>query len=973
LTQFFSSGSFRYASVSFGVKDQAFLEFIDDINVSTTADEAYQEVYEFYDLLPYSIDRSSIVFFEDILHYSEMFHAYSGDGISFSFGEATSGIFNYFGSGSDGFDWFVAGVSVSAVLLDDAVSSSTVADDFALFVSLFGGNDEIYLSQDADSFDAGAGHDLLYGFGGNDVLNGGSGNDSIYGGEGMLDVAVYRGIFSEYKILYDAGTARFTVLDLVNGRDDSDTVIGVERFSFNNEIFTEVQLQAAATGGAVWTVYDANNQGFLIYPTDYLVEDVTHTLWDNYIYSSGWQMDEPSDFEYELLVSELSDGTELTRLSVWGIKDYQNFVFSIEYIYSQPNQLGEKISTTIYFNGMEVASVIGDYASVEYASDRFIGADVFTGNSFNDLISGYGGNDYISGLSGDDRLYGGSDDDTLIGGGGDDRLDGGDGDDLVIFYGSFDDYMISYSSFSNTFTIADKVSDRDGTDIVTDVETFVFNNVEYSALQLQTDTTAPTVSTFSPTDGSTGVAVSSNIVVTFSETIARGTGNIELRFGSAIGAIVETFNAASSTRLTLSGNELTIDPTATLANGTQYFVVLSESTIKDSAGNNFTGTSTYDFTTALVSPTAGNDTIVGTWTDDTISGLAGNDKLTGGAGNDTLDGGAGNDTLTGSEGSDTASYASATAAVTVSLAITKAQNTKGAGTDTLSTIENLTGSSFNDVLTGSSAANVITGGAGNDVINGGGGIDTLDGGEGSDVYLVTLLADKTAAEITDTGTTGTDELRFAATTAGTLTLLAGDTGFESVVIGTGAGASAATTGKVALNVDATSSSNGLSITGNAGNNTLTGSGFADTLDGGAGNDVLVGGVGADSLIGGLGKDTLTGGNDGDIFVFKLITESGTTATASDVITDFVQGEDKIDLSVIDAFLATKNVNDTFIWQGTAAFSNTTQGEVRYQTFDAAGTGNDHTMIWIDNDKDTGVEMAIRLTGLYDLTASDFIL
>jgi hypothetical protein len=87
----------------------------------------------------------------------------------------------------------------------------------------------------------------------------------------------------------------------------------------------------------------------------------------------------------------------------------------------------------------------------------------------------------------------------------------------------------------------------------------------------------------------------------------------------------------------------------------------------------------------------------------------------------------------------------------------------------------------------------------------------------------------------------------------------------------------------------------------------------------------------------------------------------------------VQGEDKIDLSAIDAFAATRSVNDTFIWRGTAAFSNTTQGEVRYQTFDATGTANDHTMIWIDNDKDTGVEMAIRLNGLHDLTASDFIL
>jgi hypothetical protein len=64
--------------------------------------------------------------------------------------------------------------------------------------------------------------------------------------------------------------------------------------------------------------------------------------------------------------------------------------------------------------------------------------------------------------------------------------------------------------------------------------------------------------------------------------------------------------------------------------------------------------------------------------------------------------------------------------------------------------------------------------------------------------MLTLLADKTAAEITDTGATGTDELRFAATAAGTLTLLAGDTGLERVVIGTGTAAVAVATATTAL-------------------------------------------------------------------------------------------------------------------------------------------------------------------------------
>ena len=74
------------------------------------------------------------------------------------------------------------------------------------------------------------------------------------------------------------------------------------------------------------------------------------------------------------------------------------------------------------------------------------------------------------------------------------------------------------------------------------------------------------------------------------------------------------------------------------------------------------------------------------------------------------------------------SYEHAAAGVTVSLAVTAAQNTWGAGTDTLSGFENLTGSAFNDVLTGSSGVNVLIGLNGNDTLNGGGGADTMIGG-----------------------------------------------------------------------------------------------------------------------------------------------------------------------------------------------------------------------------------------------------
>ena len=82
------------------------------------------------------------------------------------------------------------------------------------------------------------------------------------------------------------------------------------------------------------------------------------------------------------------------------------------------------------------------------------------------------------------------------------------------------------------------------------------------------------------------------------------------------------------------------------------------------------------------------------------------ENLTGSNYNDTLEGNAGNNVLAGGVGIDTVSYANATSGansqgVTVNLALTTAQNTIRAGTDTLSGFENLTGSQFNDTLTGS--------------------------------------------------------------------------------------------------------------------------------------------------------------------------------------------------------------------------------------------------------------------------------
>ena len=134
----------------------------------------------------------------------------------------------------------------------------------------------------------------------------------------------------------------------------------------------------------------------------------------------------------------------------------------------------------------------------------------------------------------------------------------------------------------------------------------------------------------------------------------------------------------------------------------------------------------------LISGSAAANQLQGMTGNDVLRGAGGNDRLEGGAGSDVLVGGAGNDRLVGGTGSDTADYRDAAKGVKVSLALSGAQDTVGAGVDTISGIENLSGGAFADSLEGSSSANRLSGAAGSDTLRGMQGSDTLKGEAGND-------------------------------------------------------------------------------------------------------------------------------------------------------------------------------------------------------------------------------------------------
>jgi Ca2+-binding RTX toxin-like protein len=77
------------------------------------------------------------------------------------------------------------------------------------------------------------------------------------------------------------------------------------------------------------------------------------------------------------------------------------------------------------------------------------------------------------------------------------------------------------------------------------------------------------------------------------------------------------------------------------------------------------------------------------------------------------------------------------------------------------------------------------------------------------------------------------------------------------------------------------------------NDVISGSAEDDGLGGYAGNDRISGLDGNDTLVGGLGKDTLVGGKGDDVFVFDAALNNTSNV---DSVTDFVSGEDSIQLS-----------------------------------------------------------------------------
>ena len=391
----------------------------------------------------------------------------------------------------------------------------------------------------------------------------------------------------------------------------------------------------------------------------------------------------------------------------------------------------------------------------------------------------------VTGTSASETLYGNYQANVISGGAGNDTLDGGLGSDTAVFKGLREDYQIVWSASNSSFTVT---SASEGTDVLTGIEILSFSDLSLTSTALQ-DTTAPTVSTFVPSDGATGVAVDSNIVLTFSEAIQKGAGTIEIRSGSATGTVVESFEASTSTRLTWSGSMLTIDPAANLANNTSYFVTFAAGSVKDLANNDYAGITTYDFkavadttapTITTFSPADGassvavDSNIVLTFNESVVTRSGGTIEL-------MTDYGYGHQSVEVFSVSDTTRVTISGNIVTIDPANTLLPSTgyhlgfTNALADTSVNAFSYPHGQYNfttvaavveKVLSGTAGNDTLDGGGGNDVLSGNGGNDSLTGGDGIDTAVFSspatnfsLISNSGIFTVTDsTGSDGADKL-----------------------------------------------------------------------------------------------------------------------------------------------------------------------------------------------------------------------
>jgi Ca2+-binding RTX toxin-like protein len=721
------------------------------------------------------------------------------------------------------------------------------------------GNDTIYGNVGNDVIRGAEGADSIYGNGGDDSLEGGSGTDTIQGGDGVDTVILNTN--STNFIIYRNNVDYITVQDTGNtttaGFGTDKIYNDVELVQFNDVTFdlrTMTFVMNEVGWGAPAPIYGTAANNAL---SGYQANDV--------IYGYGGNDSISGDAGVDTIYG--GDGNDVIhgyRMS-GGVDDGAGDIL-----------YGEVGDDTLHGNGGGDLLYGGDGQDTLNGGD---GDDTLEGGVGNDTLSGGNGNDVIRGAEGADSIYGNGGDDSLEGGSGTDTIQGGDGVDTVILNTNSTNFII-YRNNVDYITVQDTGNTTTagfGTDkIYNDVELVQFNDVTFDLRTMTFVMNGMGWGIPAPINGTTGNDIINGYLApnvidggSGNDTIYGNVGNDVIRGGAGTDTI--RGEAGNDTLFGDSDGDTVYggDGDDYIEGGSGNDLIYGEAGVDTVSYSNATASVTFDLskTTSQVTGGAGTDTVTGV---ENIVGSAYNDTITGNLGDNIIEGGSGNDVLNAGGGIDTASYRSAASGVIVDLSNATAQNTVGAGEDTLTNFENLIGSDYDDILIGNAEDNSLIGNAGDDTLSGGLGSDTLNGGA------------------------GVDTVSYATSVVGVSVSLSLETPQDTVGSGI----------DTILGVE--------NLVGSEFDDVLSGNSETNVLDGKGGSDLLYLESSGDMAIGGIGVDTFT-----SLFRFGVsYTISDFDSSQEIVVLDSgVDGYNAVRQQSFDDLVLTQDGNDTLVSRG----------------------------------------------------------
>ncbi len=536
-----------------------------------------------------------------------------------------------------------------------------------------------------DIFVGSAGNDRFITETGNDNVDGGGGIDTVrYNRSGVGNLAV---VYSSPMSAVVAGTwfgvafmDNLTSIERIIGSDQ-----GVDQFvgAAGNEIFE-------GRGGAGY--FNAGGGDDLLKASG----DA-----DLFIIGPG----NGNDVIRNFMIGE--DMIDLSQLGLAGSTAFIGYTFDGD-------------DTLIDFGGGNTLTVEGVDLTDNADSDAYIFTAI-NGTAGNDTLTGFGANERLDGLGGNDIINAGGGNDVLLSGGsvldfdGVDRLYGEAGDDVLIAEGG---RAVLQGGQGNDLLFAlspddpDYAGDADFDSVradYADAPAGIVANLTGGAGA----GAAAGLDAYQIADGHTTVDTIGSGVRVIGDSDHNDIFFIDNSFNN--GLVEVRLSEGDDTVNFLSGSGGRRISYKNASDGVDANLATGTATDNNASGNGVDDIGTDNF--------MGANQLRGSDFSDTLTGDGNNNRFRGSGGDDTIDGGGGIDTV---------DYQDSPTGISVGMSVNSYADGFG-NNDSVSNVENVIGSYFDDGISGDAFDNVIYGLLGQDNISGNGGADRINGGKGADI------------------------------------------------------------------------------------------------------------------------------------------------------------------------------------------------------------------------------------------------